>query len=164
MGRTTRHCRRCGFTLIELMVTLSVVTILMLIALPSFIDKTVRDQVAEALPLGELAKPAVQAAWSAATPIPADNAAAGLPPPEKIVNERVQSVTLENGAIHIAFGNRAHTALRGKVLTLRPAGVDDARVVPLAWLCGHAPAPDKMVALGQDRTTVPPGMLPVRCR
>ena len=164
MGPTTRHCRRCGFTLIELMVTLSVVTILMLIALPSFIDKTVRDQVVEALPLGDLAKPAVQAAWSAATPIPADNAAASLPPPEKIVNERVQSVTLENGAIHIAFGNRAHSALRGKVLTLRPAGVDDARVVPLAWLCGHAPAPDKMIALGQDRTTVPPGMLPVRCR
>jgi type IV pilus assembly protein PilA len=76
----------------------------------------------------------------------------------------VQSVTLENGAIHIAFGNRAHKTLQGKVLTLRPAGVDDARVVPLAWLCGHAPAPDKMTALGQDRTTVPPGMLPLRCR
>jgi type IV pilus assembly protein PilA len=164
MGRTQRHCRRCGFTLIELMVTLSVATILMLIALPSFIDKTVRDQVAEALPLGELAKPAVQAAWSAATPVPVDNAAAGLPAPEKIVNERVQSVTVENGAIHIAFGNRAHATLRGKVLTLRPAGVDDARVVPLAWLCGHAPAPDKMIALGQDRTTVPAGMLPGRCR
>jgi type IV pilus assembly protein PilA len=163
MGRSGPGRRR-GFTLIELMVALSVVTILMLVALPSFIDRTVREQVAEALPLGELGKPPVQAAWLASTPLPADNAAAGLPPPEKIVNERVQSVTLENGAIHIAFGNRAHKTLQGKVLTLRPAGVDDARVVPLAWLCGHAPAPDQMIALGQDRTTVPPGMLPLRCR
>lgn len=153
-----------GFTLIELLVALSVLAILMLIALPGYMDRIVRDQVAEALPLADLAKPPVELAWRMSAALPADNAAGGLPPPEKIVNQWVQSVTLDQGAIHIAFGNRAHRALQGKVLTLRPAGVADARIVPVTWLCGHAGAPGNMTAQGQDRTTVPAALLPVRCR
>ena len=153
-----------GFTLLELMVTLSVLAILALIALPSYIDRIVREQVAEALPLADLAKPAVESAWRTEVPLPADNAAAGLPPPDRIVNQWVRSVTLDQGAIHIAFGNRAHRSLQGLQLTLRPAGVPDARVVPVTWLCGRAGPPDKMEAQGANRTSVPPGLLPPRCR
>lgn len=153
-----------GFTLIELMVTLAVLAILMMIALPSYLDKLVRDQVAEALPLADLAKPPIETAWKLGAPLPADNAAAGLPPPEKIVSSRVQSVSTEGGAIHVHFGNQAHGALKGKVLTLRAAGVDDARVVPVSWLCGAAKVPDKMTAQGENRTSVPAGLLPLRCR
>jgi type IV pilus assembly protein PilA len=160
----TRPPRNRGFTLLELMVTIAVMAILMMIALPSYLDKLVRDQVAEALPLGDLAKPAVQAAWAAKQPLPADNTAAGLPEPEKIVNQVVKSVTLDNGAIHIAFGNKAHNALKGRTLTLRPAVVEDAPVVPITWLCGYAGAPEKMTAKGTNKTDVPAGLLPLRCR
>jgi type IV pilus assembly protein PilA len=146
------------------MVSLSVLAILALIALPSFTDRMVREQVTEALPLAELAKPAIESAWRLGAPLPADNAAAGLPPPEKIVNQWVRSVTLDQGAIHIAFGNRAHRSLQGQQLTVRPAGVPDARVVPVTWLCGRAAPPDKMEAQGENRTSVPPGLLPLRCR
>lgn len=159
-----RRSGRGGFTLIELMVVLSVIAILALMALPSYIDKLVREQVAEALPLADLAKPPVEAAWRGATPLPADNAAAGLPAPDKIVNNWVSSVTVEHGAIHIRFGNKANRALKGKVLSLRPAGVEDARVVPVTWLCGGASPPDKMTAQGSNRTSVAPGVLPPRCR
>jgi type IV pilus assembly protein PilA len=153
-----------GFTLLELMMVLVVLAILASIALPSYIDRTLREQVAEALPLADLAKPAIQAAWLAGEALPADNAAAQLPPPEKIVNERVRSVTVSNGAVHIAFGNKASKALQGLVLTVRPAGVPDARIVPLVWLCGREGPPDKMQAQGEDRTSVPAGLLPPRCR
>lgn len=146
------------------MVVVSVIAILALIALPTYIDKQVREQVAEALPLADIAKPAVQAAWLLGTPLPADNAAAGLPEPDKIVNNWVQSVSVDHGAIDIVFGNRANKVLQGKVLTVRPAGVDDARIVPLTWLCGSAPPPQKMTAQGENRTSVPPGLLPLRCR
>ena len=153
-----------GFTLIELMVTLAVMAVLMLITLPSYLDKLVRDQVAEALPLADIAKPAVQAAWLAQLPLPADNAAAGLPTADKIVNQVVSSIALEDGAIQITFGNNAHSSLKGKVLTLRPAVVEDAPVVPIAWLCGFAAPPEKMTAKGTNRTDVPAGVLPYRCR
>jgi type IV pilus assembly protein PilA len=160
----TRRSGAAGFTLLELLVTIAVVAILMLIALPSYLDRLARDQVAEALPLANVVKPAVEAAWAARKPLPADNDAAGVPAPEKIVNEMVSSVKLEDGAIQIAFGNRASKALRGHVLTIRPAVVADAPTVPIAWLCGHAPPPSPMTAQGTDRTDIPVGFLPMRCR
>ena len=153
-----------GFTLMELMVALAVLAILLTIALPSYMDRLVSEQVAEALPLADLAKPAVEAAWRAGEALPADNAAAGLPPAEKIVNQWVSSVIVSNGAIHIAFGNRANKTLRGQVLTVRPAGVPDARVVPVVWLCGRMGPPEKMQAQGDNRTSVPAGLLPRKCR
>jgi type IV pilus assembly protein PilA len=153
-----------GFTLIELMVTIGVAAILMLIALPTTMDKLVREQVDEALPLAEVVKAPVELAWRTGLPLPADNAAAGLPPPEKIVNRVVQSVRLDGGTIQITFGNSALRLLQGKVLTVRAAGVSDARIVPLTWLCAAAAVPGNMQAQGENRTTVPAPYLPVRCR
>lgn len=158
------RARQGGFTLIEMTVTIAVLAILLLIALPSYLERIARDQVAEALPLANVIKPAVEAAWNTRQPLPADNAAAGAPAPEKIVNEMVSSVALDGGAIHITFGNRAARSLRGHVLTVRPAVVQDTPAVPVTWLCGHAPPPPPMVARGEDRTDVPPGYLPLRCR
>lgn len=155
---------RQGFTLLELLVVVAVIAILALIALPNTMDRLVREQVVEALPLADVLKPPVEAAWRGGTPLPADNAAADLPPPEKIVSRLVQSVRLENGAIHLTFGNSAHRLLAGKVLTLRPAGVESARIVPLTWLCAGAAAPGNTTVQGENRTTVPAGLLPVRCR
>ena len=156
--------RRNGFTLIELMVVIAVIAILSLIALPSYLDRIVREQVAEALPLADIAKPPVAAAWLLGQPLPADNAAAGLPQADKIVNAVVSSVTVQDGAIHIRFGTKANRALLGKTLSLRPAVVEDTPVVPITWLCGPATAPDKMKAQGVNKTDVPAGLLPLRCR
>jgi type IV pilus assembly protein PilA len=153
-----------GFTLIELMVVVSILVGLMLITLPGLTDKAVREQVAEALPLADIAKPAIELSWATGLPLPADNAAAGLPVADKIVNQRVQSVTVKGGAIHIQFGGRANQELQGKILTVRPAGVEDARIVPITWLCGNTAAPAKMTAQGENRTTVPLKYLPARCR
>lgn len=153
-----------GFTLLEILAVLAVVAILAMLALPSYLDRIVREQIAESMPLADLAKPSIETAWRAGAALPADNAAAGLPAPEKIVGNFVSSVRLEQGAVHVTFGNKANRALKGKVLTVRAAGVADARIVPVAWLCGPATAPAPMTAQGENRTTLPPGLLPPRCR
>jgi type IV pilus assembly protein PilA len=153
-----------GFTLIEMMVVLGIIAILALMLLPSTIDAQIRGQVAEALPLAEVAQKPVAASWTLLKALPADNAAAGLPPADKIVGNLVSAVAVEGGAVHMTFGNRANSRIRGKILTLRPAVVEDAPVVPVAWICGYAPVPEKMTVKGVNKTNLPAGHLPVRCR
>ena len=158
-GRSTR-----GFTLLELGIVLAIITVLALAALPSYIERNVREQIKAALPLADVAKTPVAALWAATQTFPADNDAAGLPVADKIVSNYVQSVAVQDGAINITFGNQAHKSIVGKVLTLRPAVVPDAPVVPVTWLCAGADLPDKMVVHGSDATSVPPTLLPFECK
>lgn len=154
---------RRGFSLIEMMVVVAIIATLALMAMPSLQGKYVREHIAEGVGLAKLAKDAVGAAWTATKALPDDNVAAGLPSADKIVGNVVKSISVEGGAIHIVFGNRANGALQGKTLTLRPAIVEDAPVVPVAWVCGHAKAPEKMKAIGADRTDIERTYLPVNC-
>ena len=153
-----------GFSMLELMAVVAVIGILAMFAVPTFIDRIVRDQVKSALPLADIAKPPVAASWMLTQTFPADNAAAGLPVAEKIVSNYVSSVAMSEGAIHMTFGNRASTALGGKVLSQRPAVIEDTPIVPIAWVCGNADAPDKMKAFGENLTNIPDALLPLECR
>jgi len=147
-----------------MMVVMGVIAILALMTVPTYMEKAVREQVTEALPLADIAKAPTAAAWALALPLPADNEAAGLPAADKIVSNFVSSVSVQGGAIHIVFGNRASSVLKGKVLSLRPAVVEDARVVPVSWVCGNAAVPDKMTVKGMNKTDLPNLLLPVKCR
>lgn len=150
--------------MMELVAVVAVIAILATLSIPSYLDRIVRDQIKAALPLADVAKKPVEASWSSLLTFPASNAAAGLPAPDKIVGNYVSAVAIDGGAIHITFGNRANHAIAGKVLSLRPAVVEDAPVVPVAWVCGFAEVPDKMTAHGQNLTAISEGLLPLECR
>ena len=156
--------RARGFTLLEMAMVLAVIAILALMAAPSYLEKIIRDQIVEALPLADIAKAPVAASWALTQTFPADNAASGLPSADKIVSNYVASVTVQNGAIHIVFGNKANNQIAGKTLTLRPAVVEDAPIVPVAWICGTATTPDKMTVKGVNKTDIPFNQLPLKCR
>lgn len=159
-----RHRLHAGFTLIEIVVVIALIAILALAALPNMQDRIVREQVVEAVKLADIAKAAVGEVWRAEEEMPADNEAAGLPEAGKIVGNHVSAVTVEDGAIHITFGNSVNGVAMGKRLTLRPAVVEDTPLVPIAWVCARARVPDKMTALGRDRTDLEDRYLPVNCR
>lgn len=152
-----------GFSLLELMAVVAIIAILAAMAVPSLMGKYVREHIVEGVALAKIAKDPIAAAWATTKTMPDDNVSAGLPVPEKIVSNVVRSVTIEGGAVHILFGNKANGALQGKTLTLRPAVVEDAAIVPVAWVCGHAKPPEKMKAIGTDRTDIPRNHLPMNC-
>jgi|SRR6266850_6310703 len=153
-----------GFSVVEMLVVAGVVATLALMTLPTLLEKNIRDQVVEGLPLADIAKPPVAASWTLTQTFPADNAAAGLPVADKIVNNYISSVTVQDGAIHLTFGNKASKAIHGKFLTIRPAVVEDTPIVPVAWICGNAAAPGKMAVKGVNKTDLPPLFLPLKCR
>jgi type IV pilus assembly protein PilA len=153
-----------GFTMIEMMMVVGAIAILLLMAAPSYMEKIIRDQIIEAMPLADIAKMPIAFAWAAGAPLPDDNKEAGLPAADKIVSNLVSAVQIDKGAVNITFGNRANSSIKGKILTLRPAVVADAPIVPVAWVCGNAPPPDKMTVKGQNKTDVPPLYLPFKCR
>ncbi len=153
-----------GFTLIELMIVISILSILATMALPSFQDRIIRTQVKEALNLSEIAKKGIEEYYNAKGDFPENNASAGLPPPEKIIGNYVTGVRVTAGVIDITLGNRINKNASGKILTLRPAIVKTAPQVPIAWVHGYASVPDGMTVVGTNNSTILPRHLPVNAR
>jgi type IV pilus assembly protein PilA len=164
MPSTWPRLKPTGFTLIEVVVVLAMVAILAMLALPSMQAPFVRQQVVDSSALINVAKSAVSGRWTTTLTLPQDNAEAGLPPPDKLVGNYVASVSIEAGAVHVLFGNQANGAIKGKTLSFRPAVVDGAPVVPIAWICASAAVPEKMSVKGVNRTDVAAQFLPLNCR
>ena len=148
----------------EMLAVIAIIAILATLAIPSYLSRIIRDEIAAAVQLADIAKAPVALAWTATQTFPLNNAAAGLPAADKIVNNYVKSIAVQDGAIQITFGNSASGVINGKILTLRPAVVEDAPIVPVAWVCGNANPPEKMTVKGENRTDIPVNYLPLNCR
>lgn len=156
--------KQVGFSAIEMMVVVAIIAILAMIAIPSSLGRIVKEQVNAALPLADIVKEPIAAAWKLTKTLPTDNKDAGLPEADKIVSNFISSVEVKNGAIYMTFGNKAHPKIKGKVLTLRPAVIEESQIVPVVWVCGNAKAPDKMTLKGENKTDVSSEFLPLMCR
>lgn len=146
------------------MVVVAIIGILASMAMPSYYVRVVREQIDTISPLTTVAEAPVAASWALTQTLPADNAAAGLPVASKMVGNFVSAVQVQDGAINVTFGNHATQALNGKILTIRPAVVSDAPIVPVVWVCGNATAPNNMTVMGTNQTTIAPAFLPHNCK
>ncbi len=156
--------RKNGFTLIELMIVLSIIGILATMAVPSYQDRVIRTQVQEALNLAKVAEEEIQNYYKQRGTLPGDNAAVGLPEPKVIVGNYVTALEIKNGAIHMTLGNRINKHALNKIISVRPALVAASTKVPIAWVRGYASAPAGMVVKGENRTDLLPRHLPIECR
>ncbi len=153
-----------AFSLIEMVIVLAIIGVLAVFAMPDLSAIAVRGQIKESGPLIDVAKKSVGAVYANTGKMPADNAEAGLPEAAKLVGKFVTGVTVQDGAVHIAWGNTVHDSLRGKVLTLRPAYVDGQQAVPVSWTCAAAPVPPGMLIAGADKTDMPAKFIPHECK
>ncbi|MGQ0442238.1 MAG: pilin [Methylophilaceae bacterium] len=156
--------KNIGFSVIEMMVVVAIIAILALIAVPSSMDRIIREQVLAALPLADAAKEPIAAAWKASKTLPAGNAEVGLPVPQRVVSNFISALEVQEGVIHMTFGNKAHPKIKGQVLSIRPAVIEESQNVPVAWVCGSAKAPDQMTLNGENRTNIPKEYLPHLCK
>ena len=153
-----------GFTLIELMIVIAILSILTTIAIPSFQDRIIRTQVQEALNLAEVAKKGIEDFYTARKTFPSNNQDAGLPPTEKIIGNFVTGIHIRNGAIDIYLGNKINKHANNKTISIRPAIVVEAPIVPIAWIPGYASVPEGMTVIGENRSDLLPRLMPMSCR
>lgn len=164
MGFEVKVSGRCGFTLIEMLVVISMIAILTSIALPSFQDRIIRSQVEESIELGKFVKSAVDEYYIHTGVFPGNNLSAGLPEKNKIMGNYVEQIEVINGSINITLGKKANKHIVGKVLTIRPAIVRGESAVPIAWTCGKSAPPEGMDIVGTDATNLDNIHLPLDCR
>ena len=123
-----------GFTLIELMIVVTIIGILAAIAIPAYQDYTIRAQVSEGLNLSGGAKAAVTEFYQDQGAFPADNATAGVEAAANIVGKYVTGVAVANGIITVTYGGDANANIAGLTLTMTPTDNQGS----VSWACSSA--------------------------
>jgi type IV pilus assembly protein PilA len=153
-----------GFTLMEMMVVLAIICILAMFALPIPQDNVSRKQIVESVELIEGYKKQIAFFYQNNLKFPVDNAEAEIPKANQLIGNFVTRIELKDGAFHLYLGNKIHTSLKDKILSVRPITVKDSPASPISWICGYSATPEGMIAVGDNLTNVDRKFLPLGCR
>ena len=114
------------------MIVVAIIGILASVAMPIYLNYTVRTQVAEGLNLSNSAKTASTAYFQDRGTFPANNNQAGVADAASIQGKYVDSVSVASEIITIRFGNDAHAMITGQTVTLT---ADTTASGSIQWNC-----------------------------
>ncbi|MFV8818235.1 pilin [Haliea sp. E17] len=129
---------QAGFTLVELMVIVAIVSILMVIALPAYLDYVTRSKIGEGMVFVAEAKTTVSEYYHSNYDMPTSNAQAGLPDAANYSRyDYISRLTLSTvprpGTIVVTF-KLPNTVVDGRKLQLVPDTSGDYVI----WTCEPA--------------------------
>ena len=131
-----------GFTIIELMIVVAIVSILAVIALPAYQDYTVRSKVSEGLITMAEAKTSIATRYSATNTMPTNNNQAGMAPADSyeslefVKRLEISSVPVD-GTIILTF-KIPNSAANNKQLRLVPSTATGL----IVWTCEPVDGPE----------------------
>ena len=121
-----------GFTLIELMIVIGIIGVLAALAIPAYMDYTIRAQVGEGVYLISSAKVAVAEYYQDTGAFPTDNATAGLEAAANITGKYVAQVAVAaGGLIEVTYGNDVNAMINNSVLTFSATDTSGS----MTWAC-----------------------------
>ena len=126
---------KSGFTLIELMIVISILGILAGVAIPAYQDYLLKASISsEAMLLSINIKKAILDYYAYRGKFPINNKAAGLPEPQFLQGNYVAKIEIVNGSIHITLGNNCNADCAGKSLVIQPEVMTDYPT-HVSWSC-----------------------------
>ena len=132
-----------GFTIIELMIVVTVIGVLAALAIPMYTSYVTRAKVGEAPLMVAPVVAAVVDKYTLDGAFPDDNAGANLGAPDTLRGRYVSSIEIQaNGVIFLTFDDKA---LAGQTITYTPAVNSSGKVI---WSCA---------------TTLPSNLIPKGC-
>jgi type IV pilus assembly protein PilA len=129
---------RAGFTFVELLIVVAIISILAAIAIPAYRIYVLRAKVAESLMFLGDAKISINEFYSRWGRMPADNSEAGLRPPEELRGSYLRSVQVRDGvmvATMVLGLDPDHPEIE-RSLSFRPWVSAEASGRPIIWSCG----------------------------
>lgn len=153
-----------GFSMLELVIVLAIMSILAMVAMPSGSNAVSAKRINESVKLVDTFKSQVSNFYRLQGRFPVSNEELLIPEPDNLKGNYVTAIYLENGTFHIELGNKIRSTLHNKVISILPIFVPDSPASPISWICGFDQIPEGMQSAGENRTSVPMVNLPIACR
>ncbi|KKK89142.1 hypothetical protein LCGC14_2736090 [marine sediment metagenome] len=161
--RSAKPLKSKAFSLIEMLVVLTIIAILLTIAIPSSDGKVDKIRIRETIKLISLYKDKIAEFYTVNGVFPESNEQAGIPEPEKIIGNYLSAVEIKKGGFHLLLGNKISSKLQGKTLTIRPVFVPESLLSPISWICGYDAIPEGMESPTSNNTDIEKQLLPLEC-